>query len=133
MRSQSKYLLFLTLILGVYYLVWAIYLNRAGYATQEGLFYIEKSRIIFSGLGTRLKVMGLTAPIIPFYISFIFSAVSPLLAPVIASAVCTALLFYLMASTLLKHLKDDFYLWILLSIFVFHPGVLYTACSGKSI
>src|ERR1700692_119357 len=135
MRNQFKYLLFISIVLAVYYLVWAIYLNKVGYVSQEALFYIEKSRIIFDGLGTRLRVMGLTAPIIPFYISFIFSLISrqPLLAPVIASAVCTALLFFIMATALLKHLKDEFYVWVLLVIFLFHPSILYAACSGKSI
>ncbi|MDB4904808.1 MAG: hypothetical protein JWQ63_4089 [Mucilaginibacter sp.] len=133
MRNQSKYLPFITILLAVYYLVWAIYLNKAGYSSQEALFYIEKSKIIIDGLGTRLRVMGLTAPIIPFYISFIFSPINTLLAPVIASAICTALLFYIIARPLLKRVRGNFYLFLLLIIFIFHPGILYAACSGKSI
>src|ERR1700730_7021633 len=133
MRNQSKYLPYITILLAIYYLVWAIYLNRLGYSSQEALFYIEKSKIIIDGLGTRLRVMGLTAPLIPFYISFIFSSVNTLLAPVIASAICTALLFYIMARPLLKRVKGNFYTFLLLIIFIFHPGILYAACSGKSI
>jgi len=118
----------------VYYVAFGIYLSRLGYFSQEALFYIEKSKIILDGLGNRLKVMGLTSPILPFYTSFIFSSVSGgILAPVIASAVCTAILFYMMARTLIKGSNDIFYTFILLIIFVFHPGILYTACSGKSI
>jgi hypothetical protein len=131
--NQSRYLLFFTILLAVYYLVCAIFLSRIGYITQESLFYIEKSKIISDGIGNRLRVMGLTSPILPFYASFIFSSISDVLAPVIASAVCTALLFYIMASALLRRVNDDFYLYVLLAIFVLHPGILYTACSGKSI
>jgi len=135
MRNSSKYLLLIAILLAVYYVVFGIYLNRLGYFSQEALFYAEKSKIILDGLGNRLKVMGLTSPILPFYTSFIFSSVDviPILAPVIASAICTAILFYIMASTLIKRANDIFYIFILLIIFVLHPGILYAATSGKSI
>jgi hypothetical protein len=132
-NNSSKYLLLITILLAIYYLICGIYLNKLGYLSQEALFYIEKTKIVLDGMGNRLKVMGLTAPILPFYASFIFSSISDNLAPVIASSICTALLFYMMASPLLKRVKDDFYLLILLVIFIFHPGILYAACSGKSI
>jgi len=133
MRNQSRYLLLITVLLAVYYIVCGIYMNRLGYYSQEALFYIEKTKIILDGLGNRLKVMGLTSPILPFYTSFIFSFRDNLFAPVIASALCTAFLFYMMASTLIKRINDIFYILILLIIFVFHPGILYAATSGKSI
>jgi hypothetical protein len=133
MRNQSKYLLLISLLLAVYYLVWGVYLNRLGYLSQEGLFYIEKTKIVVHGIGNRLRVMGLTAPIIPFYTSFIFSSISSTFAPIIASSICMAILFYLMASALMKRAKSEFYLIILLIFFVFHPGILYAASSGKSI
>ncbi|TWJ04294.1 hypothetical protein JN11_00002 [Mucilaginibacter frigoritolerans] len=131
--NPTKYLLPLTILLGVYYLLMGIYLNRLGYFSQEGLFYIEKTKIVLEGFGNRLKVMGLTAPILPFYLSFIFSAINAQIAPVIASALCTAILFYILASTVLTTLEDTFYLFILLLIFTLHPGILYAACSGKSV
>ena len=131
--TKSVYLLFITLILVIYYLVCGIYLNGLGYYNHESLFYIEKSKIVFEGLGNRLKVMGLTAPMIPFYATFIFNTFSTTLAPVIASAVGTAVLFYVIASTLLKRLTDDFYMWMLLALFLLHPGIIYTASSGKGI
>src|ERR1700733_3915343 len=102
MRSESKYLLFISVFLAVYYLVWGIHLNNIGYSSQEALFYIEKTKIILDGFGSKLRVMGLTAPIIPFYTAFVFSVFGPLYAPVIASAICTAALFYIMAAALLK-------------------------------
>lgn len=134
MRSKRHiYLLVIALILAAYYLLTGIYLNKLGYYNQESLFYIEKTRILFEGVGNRLKVMGLTAPILPFYGTFIFSLVNKLLAPVLASAIGTAILFYIMANTLIRRTHDDFYLLILIVLFLFHPGILYTACSGKSI
>jgi len=134
MRNQSKYLLLIALLLAVYYVVTGIYLSKLGYFSQEGLFYIEKTKIILDGLGNRLKVMGLTSPILPFYTSFIFSSIyGGVFAPIIASSICTALLFYMMASALIKRVVDIYYIFILLIIFIFHPGIMYAACSGKSI
>jgi len=133
MRNQSRYLLLITALLAVYYVVCGFYLNHLGYYSQEALFYVEKAKIILDGLGNRLKVMGLTSPILPFYTSFIFSFKNNLLAPVIASSLCTALLFYVLANTLVKRVGDLFYVFVLLIIFLFHPGILYAATSGKSI
>lgn len=130
-RSQS--LIIITLLIAVYYLVCGIYLNSLGYFNRESLFYVEKTRIIFEGVGYKLKVIGLTAPAIPFFATFPFTVISSLLAPVIASALGTAALFYLMATTLIKKTDDDYYLLLLMIIFLFHPGILYTACSGKAI
>jgi len=133
MRNQSRYLLLLAALLAVYYVACGIYLNQLGYYSQEALFYVEKTKIILDGLGNRLKVMGLTSPILPFYTSFIFSFRDNLYAPLIASALCTSLLFFMMANSLIKRVSDLFYLLVLLVIFLFHPGILYAATSGKSI
>jgi hypothetical protein len=130
-QSKTLYLVLITLVLVIYYLICSIYLNHLGYTNPESLFYIEKAKIVFEGLGNRIKVMGLTAPILPFYGTFIYTSFNFLLAPAIASAIGTALLFYVIASTLLKRFADDFYLLILIILFVFHPGILYVACSGK--
>ncbi|MFD2874700.1 hypothetical protein ACFS5N_19600 [Mucilaginibacter ximonensis] len=131
--SRSRSLLIITLLIAAYYLVCGIYLNGLGYFNKESLFYIEKARIVFEGSGYKLKVIGLTAPAIPFFATFPFTIISSLLAPVIASALGTAALFYLMATTLVKKSDDDYYLFLLILIFLFHPGLLYTACSGKAI
>lgn len=130
--SRSFYLFIITLVLAAYYVLLGVYLNKCGYANSESLFYAEKARILTDGVGNRLKVMGLTAPILPFYGAFVF-AFSKTLAPVLASALGTAMLFYIMAITLVRRNDDDFYLLILLAIFLLHPGILFTACSGKSI
>ncbi|MDN5283918.1 MAG: hypothetical protein JWR38_192 [Mucilaginibacter sp.] len=131
--SKTQFLFILTLILGAYYLVIGVYLNHLGYYNQENIFYIEKTKIVFEGLGNRIKVMGLTSPLLPFYATFIFSIFNTCLAPVIASAVGTAILFYIIADALTKRINDDFYLYMLMILFFLHPGMLYAACSGKAI
>lgn len=134
MHRRTLYLIILTLLLAGYYVFMAVYLHNMEYHNLEALFYSEKSKLLFEGVGNRLKVMGLTSPILPFYGSFAFTfAGSHLLAPVLASAVGTAALFFVMANTLTKRSHDDYYLLILLVLFVFHPGLLFSACSGKAI
>jgi len=132
-QSRSFYLILITLALAAYYLVCGIYLNKLGYTNAESLFYIEKAKIVFYGVGDRLKVMGLTAPIFPFYASAIFSYHGNPFAPIIASAIGTAILFYIMADVLTRRFTEDFYLMLLTILFVLHPGILFVACSGKGI
>lgn len=131
--SRALFLLITTIVLAIYYITCALYLNNLGYFNQESLFYVEKAKIVFEGIGDRLKVMGLTSPIFPFYGTFLFTAISYNLAPILASAVGTALLFNVMANTLAKRVNDDFYIGLLLIVFMLHPSILYAACSGKSI
>jgi len=134
MHKRTLYLIILTVLLAGYYVFMAVYLQNMEYHNLEALFYSEKSKLLFEGVGNRLKVMGLTSPILPFYGSFAFTfAGSHLLAPVLASAVGTAALFFIMANTLTKRSHDDYYLLILLVLFVFHPGLLFSACSGKAV
>ncbi len=83
--SKGQSLLIITGLLAVYYLFCGIYLNDLGYSTQESIFYVEKVRIIFEGIGYKLKIIGLTAPIIPFFATFAFTSINSLLAPIIAS------------------------------------------------
>jgi len=131
-RSKSFYLLIITGVLAIYYLFVGIYLNKLGYTNFESLFYIEKARVVFDGLGNRIKVMGLTAPILPFYGMFFFFITCPVtLSPVIASALGMAGLFLMMARALVRRFNSDFYLYVLVILFLFHPGILYAACSGK--
>lgn len=131
--AKSTYLFIFTLVLAAWYLVIGIYLNKLGYYNQESLFYIEKTKIVFEGVGNRLKVMGLTAPLLPFYSTFVFSSINSYLAPVIASSLGTAGLFYIISRSFNIRVKDDFYLVMVAFLFLLHPGIIYMACSGKAI
>ncbi|MGY4536111.1 hypothetical protein ACVW0P_000505 [Mucilaginibacter sp. UYNi724] len=42
-------------------------------------------------------------------------------------------MFYVIASIIAKRINYDGYVWLLLILFLFHLGILYTASSGKSI
>ena len=77
-NKRGLYLILISVFIAAYYLLLGIYLNRLGYYNQESLFYIEKSKILFEGLGNKLKVMGLTTPILPFYGTFTFFKINNL-------------------------------------------------------
>ncbi|WDF56348.1 hypothetical protein [Mucilaginibacter sp. KACC 22063] len=131
-RSKNLYLLFLTFVLASFYIICSVYLVKLGYFNKEELFLIEKGKIVFEGVGNRLKVMGLTTPLLPFYGTFFFTIINYSLAPILASAIGTAILFYIICNTLLKRSGDEFYIIAILCLFLLHPGILYMACSGKS-
>lgn len=131
--TKGNTLVIITLLLAVYYLVCGYGLNSRGYNNLESIFYVEKARVIFEGIGYKLKIIGLTAPFIPFFATLAFSKIEPLMGPVMVSSIGTAILFYMIAAAVVKRLRDDFYLYIILAVFLFHPGLIYTACSGKSI
>ena len=130
---KLNYLVIITVLLGIYYLVCGVYLNRLGYYTPESLFFIEKTRITFEGIGYKLKLVGLTSPLLPFYATFPFTSINSELAPVMASALGTAILFYLLARKIIEKVNDDFYLLLLLLLFTLHPAILYMASSGRAI
>src|ERR1700753_2958849 len=127
--SKTGFLLIITAFLAAYYIAVGIYMNGLGYYNAESLFFIEKARVVFEGVGYKLKIIGLTSPLLPFYGTFVFTIASSLLAPVFASAVGTAVLFYLVAATLVRYNDDDdtLYLGVVLLIFMFHPGIIYMA------
>jgi len=137
-KRRILYLILITILLGVYYLLVGINMFHAGYHNHESLFYVEKARIIFDGNGDRLKVIGLTSPIMPFYgvmsLTWLQSfGISPVLLPIIASCIGTAILFLVIGICVIKTTNENFFILILLILFVFHPGILFTACSGKGI
>jgi hypothetical protein len=132
-KRRLLYLILITIALAVYYLIIGINMAHAGYHNHESLFYIEKASIIFHGAGDRLKVIGLTSPIFPFYGMLPFYALNANLAPVIASCIGTALLFLVIGICVIKTTNENFFVLILIIMFVFHPGILFTACSGKGI
>jgi hypothetical protein len=131
--NKLLYLTFITLMLILYYLVVGITVHFAGYYNHESLFYIEKSRIIFDGIGNRLQAIGLTSPIIPFYCIFPFISLNYMLAPIMASSMGMGLLFLMICSTINKQTNSNFLIAVILAFFLFHPGFIFAACSGKSI
>lgn len=133
MKRRVLYLFFASVTLAVFYLVLGINLQHLGYYNHESLFYVEKARIVFEGSGIRLKTIGLTSPMLPFYGVLPFSQLNYLVAPVIGSAIGTAALFFIISLGVIKTTKDNFLILILLMLFIFHPGFIYVGCSGKGI
>jgi len=133
MRRRVLYLFFSSITLAVFYLILGINLQHLGYYNHESLFYIEKARIIFEGTGLRLKTIGLTSPMIPFYGVLPFAQLNYLTAPLVASALGTAALFFIISLGVIKTTRDNFLILILLLLFIFHPGFIYMGCSGKGI
>lgn len=132
-KRRLIYLVLIGVLLAVYYLIIGLNMYHAGYHNHESLFYIEKARIIFEGVGDRLKVIGLTSPIIPFYGMLPFMGLNSATAPVMASCIGTAILFLVVGICVIKTTNDNFFVLMLLIMFLFHPGILYMACSGKGI
>jgi hypothetical protein len=69
----------------------------------------------------------------PFYAMMPFTSINYLLSPIFASAIGTAALFFVIGLCVIKTTPDNFFTFVLLLIFLFHPGILYTACSGKGV
>ena len=134
-NGKVIYSILISIVLAAYYLILGVYVHKNGYFNHEQLFDIEKGRIIFEGIGDRLKIIGLTSPLIPFYgmLPFIGFHGILLLAPTIASAMGTAVLFLIMSIGIGKRTDNQFLIIILLLVFLFHPGIIYMACSGKGI
>jgi hypothetical protein len=133
MRRRVLYLFFASVTLAIFYLVLGINLQHLGYYNHEALFYVEKARIVFQGTGNRLKTIGLTSPILPFYGMLPFTYINWLVAPIIASALGTAFLFFVISLGVIKTTRDNFLILVLLLLFIFHPGLIYVGCSGKGI
>lgn len=117
--------------MALYYLMLALNGQRLGYHTSEALFLTEKAMIIWQGTGDKLPVLGLTFPVLPFFFSLPFSALWPLAGPVIASVLGMAGLYFLV-------LDDQRYMPRLIRLgttltFMLHPGLLFAACSGRSV
>ncbi|RKR80049.1 hypothetical protein BDD43_0138 [Mucilaginibacter gracilis] len=134
-KRRLLYLIAISILLAIYYLIVGINMYHAGYHNHEALFYVEKARIIFEGAGDRLKVIGLTSPIFPFYgvLPIVGAKFSYALAPIFASAIGTALLFLIIGLCVIRTTNENFFVLLLIILFTLHPGILYTACSGKGI
>jgi len=135
-RFIEKYINgFLALVLLVFYLLMSWILHRSGYEHSENLFIAEKIKILFDSKENTLVTMGTTFPTIVFMSSLIFAPFGYLYSTVLASIALTVLLFY----TILKDFKEtsklpDFvYIPLVSLLFFLHPGLLYTAITGRGV
>lgn len=126
---------FLALALLVYYLVMSWIVHRTGYEHSENLFIAEKLKILFESDENTLLTLGTTFPSLVFLSSLVFTPFGYLFAPILASIAITTALFY----TIVKDFKETsnispaVYVPVLLLLFVLHPGLIYTAISGRGV
>jgi hypothetical protein len=124
----------LAILLLCYYLILSWILHRQGYEHSESLFLAEKARLLFETRDNTLLILGTTFPTLVYLSTIVFSVFGFPFAPVLASATFTSLLFYFLLRDFAKsNLQQRFFIPMLVLLFVFHPGLIFSGTSGRSI
>ena len=131
----KKYIaIFIALLLLVYYILMAWVLHRTGFEHSEAMFVAEKIKLLFETNDNILLTLGTTFPTLIFLSSIVFTPFGYPYAPILASTAFTTVLFFLLLVDFGKSkLPFRVYLPMLLLIFVFHPGIIYAATSGRGV
>jgi len=131
----KKYInIILSLCLLAFYLLLAWLIHRTGFEHSEALFMAEKTKILFEAENNTLLTLGTTFPTITFLTSIIFSPFGNLFAPILASSSFMVMLFFFILNDFEKSkLPKHVYLIVTCMLFVFHPGFIYAAISGRSV
>ena len=135
-KVAAKYINgFLALALLVYYLIMSWILHRTGYEHSENLFIAEKLKILFESDENTLLTLGTTFPTLVFLSSLVFTPFGYLFAPILASIAITTSLFYTIISDFKETSKvaPIVYIPVIVLLFVLHPGLIYTAISGRGV
>ena len=118
----------------VYYILLAWVIHRTGYEHSEALFHAEKIKLLFEADENTLLTIGTTFPSVVFLSSVIFTPFGYPFAPVLASITFTSLLFFVLVNDFSKSsLPRRVFIPMLLLLFVFHPGLIYAAASGRGV
>ncbi|MFY7652161.1 MAG: hypothetical protein ACOVQE_05640 [Chitinophagaceae bacterium] len=137
MKQVTKKLIngFLTVMLLGYYLLLAWVLHRTSYEHPESLFLSEKLKVLFESPDSTLITLGTTFPTVVYLISVIFVPFGYLFAPILASISLTALLFYVILNDFKEYQRVPMILYLPITtlIFVFHPGIIYSAITGRGV
>jgi len=135
MEFLRRYIsIFLGLFMLIYFIVLAWLLHRAGYENSEALFYAEKVKLLFEADENTLLTIGTTYPTITFLTAVIFTPFGYPFAPVLASIVFTTILFFTVISDFSKSaLPRRVFIPMIFLLFVFHPGILFAATSGRGV
>jgi hypothetical protein len=131
----KKYIaIFIALFLLVYYILVAWVIHRTGYEHSEAMFVAEKIKLLFETKDNTLLTLGTTFPSLIFLSAIVFTPFGYPFAPVLASTAFTTALFFMMLVDFSKSkLPFRVYLPMLLLIFLFHPGMIYAATSGRGV
>ncbi len=131
----KKYIaIFIALFLMVYYILVSWVLHRTGYEHSEAMFIAEKIKLLFETDDNTLLTLGTTFPSLIFLSSIVFTPFGYPFAPILASTAFTTILFFLLLNDFAKSkLPRRVFLPMLLLVFVFHPGIIYAATSGRGV
>lgn len=134
MKKQKLIIRILGLLMLLFYIKLAFLLNNAGIEHSEALFLGEKAKLLFETDANVLQLLGTTYPNIIYFGTLLFSWIDYDIAPVILSCCFTALLYFLLLrDTILFGTQKKILVIALTILFVIHPGILFTAVSGRSV
>ncbi len=135
MTLFRKYIaIYLSIFLLGYYLFVSWLLHRSGFEHSEATFIAEKIKLLFEADDNTLLTLGTTFPSLLFLSSAVFTPFGFPYAPVLASITFICLLFFALLIDFRKSsLPRRVYIPVLVLLFVFHPGLIYAAVSGRGI
>lgn len=122
----------LTIVLIAFYVIISWLLKRDGFEHASGLFYSEKLMLLFNAKENTILTLGFTFPSLVFLSGLLFVPLGYLYAPVAASIVIIALLFYLILEEFKKsqfHYK--LYVPLIFLLFLLHPMFVFAAVTGR--
>jgi hypothetical protein len=122
----------LTIFLIFFYVIISWLLRRHGFEHSSGLFYSEKLMLLFNTDSNTILTLGFTFPSLVFMSSLAFVPLGYLYAPVAASIVMIAALFY----QLLEEFKKSEFSWklytpLIFLLFTLHPMFVFAAVTGR--
>ncbi|MBB4106249.1 hypothetical protein [Pedobacter zeae] len=130
--KSNKFLCLLSFLLFGYYIYIAYLLYSGGVHSNEALFFTEKSALLHEGDADGIKLGGLTFPQLPFIFSWVFSFLSIRFSPVLASALGSSALFFIITASIKAHQYRNWLFLGILITFMLHPAFIFFAVSGKS-
>ena len=122
----------LTILLIVFYVIIAWLLKRDGFEHSSGLFYSEKLMLLFQAKDNTILTLGFTFPSLVFLSALLFVPFGYLFAPVAASIVIIALLFYMIVEEFkLSKFSYKLYVPLVFALFSLHPMFVFAAVTGR--
>ncbi|MCX6206218.1 MAG: hypothetical protein NTZ19_08205 [Bacteroidetes bacterium] len=123
----------LAIFLIAYYVLISWLLRRHGFEHSSELFYSEKLFLLFNASQNTILTLGFTFPTTVFLSSLLFVPLGYLFAPIAASIVTMALLFYLLIDEFENHSQFPWKLFvpIIFLIFLLHPMFVFAAIMGR--
>lgn len=123
----------LTIILIAYYIGISWLLKRHGFEHPSGLFYSEKLMLLFNAKENTILTLGFTFPTTVFLSSLFFVPLGYLFAPVAATIVMTAGLFYaiLIEFKTVSKLPWQLTVPVIFLLFALHPMFVFAAVTGR--